>query len=224
MRAGRPLVGSRATPTRSFATAAGRLKGTRGRTGLAVRPSYALDLRPVVPRWRWDTVEEEVLTVDLHVREHRLPGIGNRYDIALGRGQRLVIVVQHDGGRSIGVMDEYADEPSITIRLAQEQAVAVAALLTGARFTLDTSADQEVTADEVEIDTVALGPDSPAVGSLMRDIALPADSDAAVLAIIRDETPELVEDEEHTPVRPGDRLVVAARRDRIGTVVRHLSG
>jgi K+/H+ antiporter YhaU regulatory subunit KhtT len=150
--------------------------------------------------------------------------MGHRYEVAVGRRQRLVIVVQDHGGRQVGVMDDGADEPSVTVPLSHEQAVAVGALLMGARFSIDTTHDERVAGDEVDVETMTVGPGSPAAGRLLSDIALPPDSDAEVLAIIRDETPALVEDDAHTPARPGDRLVVAARRDRIGAVVQHLAG
>ena len=50
------------------------------------------------------------------------------------------------------------------------------------------------------------------------------DSEAAVLAVIRDETPELVDDETTRPSQPGDRVVIAARRQHLATVVRQLAG
>ncbi len=162
--------------------------------------------------------------MDLHVRERRLPGIGHRYEIPLGRGQVLVVVVEDTGGREIGVLDRDADAPAVTLTLSHDQAMAVAALLTGARFALDTSDDDLVAADEVEVETVTIAEGSPAVDRPVSQIPLLPDSDAAVLAVIRDETPEVVEDEPDTPARPGDRLVVAARRDRIAEVVAHLAG
>jgi TrkA domain protein len=163
--------------------------------------------------------------VDLHIREQPLPGIGHRYELALREQQRrLVLVVQNSGRCEIGVLNEDADQPEVTVTLDRDQAVAGAALLTGARFPLDTTEDDRTPADEVEVETITLAPASPAAGRLLSDIPLLPDSDAAVLAVIRDATPELIEDEEHTPVRPGDRLVVAARRDRIAAVTGHLAG
>jgi len=41
--------------------------------------------------------------------------------------------------------------------------------------------------------------------------------------VIRDTTPELIE-EPSAPTKPGDRVMVAARRDRLAEVVRTLVG
>lgn len=162
--------------------------------------------------------------MDLRIREQRLPGIGHRYELTANRGQRLVLVVQHDGGRTLSIGTPGADEPVAVLSLTGDQAVAVAALLTGARFTIDTSEDDRTSADEIAIETVVLGPGSPAIGVTVEDMALPADSDATILAVIRDESPELIEDDPVDPCHAGDRVVVSARRDRLVDVVQMLAG
>jgi TrkA domain protein len=162
--------------------------------------------------------------MDLRIREQRLPGIGHRYDLTVGRGTRLVIVVQHSGGRMVSIGTSHADEPDAAVSLTSDQAMAVAALLTGARFTIDTRDDDRTSADEIAIETVVLGPASPAVGVAVDDVSLPADSDATILAVIRDSTPELVEDDPVEPCHAGDRVVVSARRERLPDVVAQLAG
>lgn len=162
--------------------------------------------------------------MDIHVREQRLPGIGHRYEMALSGDRRLTVVVQDGGRRELGLVSSHADEPDVAVSLTQEQAVALAALLSGARFSIDTTEDDQIPADEVVVQTVTLGAASPAVGCLVKDIRLGGDPDAAVLAVIRDETPELVEDEPDQPIQPGDRIVVAARRQHLASVARQLAG
>ncbi len=162
--------------------------------------------------------------MDVHIREQSLPGIGHRYELSLGRRQWLAVIVRKDGGREISIGSSDADEPDGTASLEQAQAVAVASILTGARFSIDTSDDPHVESDAVGVETVTLSENSPAVGRLAADIPLPQGSDASVLAVIRDETPDLVEDSDNQPCQAGDRVVVAARRDRLAEIVRNLAG
>jgi TrkA domain protein len=162
--------------------------------------------------------------MDLRIREQRLPGIGRRYDVDLDRDRRLVIVVQHSGARQVSVVSGRGGDPESVVSLDHDQAVAVAALLMGVRFSFDTRDDDRVECDEVGVDTVILGPESPAVGALAREVELPPDSDAAILAVIRDDPADLVEDEPHEPFRAGDRVVVAARQDRLEAVRQLLNG
>ncbi len=162
--------------------------------------------------------------MDVRVREQRLPGIGRRYEIQLDDGRQLFVVVQRDGRRAVGISRPGADQPDIVASLSEDQAVATAAILTGARFSIDTSEDDRIPGDEVVVETIALGERSSAVGRVARDVAHSAGPDVAILAVIRDETADLVEDALTEPIRPGDRIVVAARREQVATLVRGLSG
>ena len=162
--------------------------------------------------------------MDIQIREQRLPGIGHRYELLVDPKRSLIVVVQDGGRRELGIVSGGSEAPDVALPLTQAQAVALAALLTGARFSIDTTGDDRVDAGEVAIETVTLGPSSPAVGRSMAEIRLVGDPDAAVLAVIRDDTPELIENEEGRRCQPGDRVVIAARRDRIGAVVEQLAG
>jgi TrkA domain protein len=162
--------------------------------------------------------------MDIQIREQRLPGIGHRYELVVDGRRSLVVVVQDRGRRELGVVSGGAEEPDVAVSLTQAQAVALAALLTGARFSIDTIGDDRIDAGEVAIETVTLGPSSPAVGRPMAEIRFVGDRDAAVLAVIRDDTPELIEHEEGRRCQPGDRVVIAARRDRISAVAEQLAG
>lgn len=156
---------------------------------------------------------------EVHIREHALPGIGRRFDLDVGDGAMLIVVTRRDGSREISVREKGADEPRGAILLHREQAVAVGSLLLGATFSDDDSAPTSV-----DVATVLLGPDSPAVGRLPGEVDLPGGADAAVVAVARDDTPQLLEDDRTRPFAPGDRLVIAARPDRLDEVLHHLAG
>ena len=162
--------------------------------------------------------------MDIHISEEPLLGIGRRYELRLEADRNLSVIVQHDGARHIVVLRAGEDEAEFDVRLNLEQAVAVAALLMGARITMGTPQDDRIGADEVVIKTVTLKPSSPAVGRLVKDITLPADCDAAVLAVISDATPDLIEDHTTRPCQPGDRIVVAARHRYLSAVAQRLVG
>ncbi len=160
--------------------------------------------------------------MEVRIREQNLPGIGHRYELPVDADRSLMVVLQRGGGRQIAVGRPDADEPAAAVTLTHDQAMAVAALLTGARFAIEADPEHPAGGD-VAVETVTLGERSPGVGRLVRDVPLPAGADAAILAVIRDDTPQLVEDEDTEPCRAGDRVVVAARRDRLAAVVRGLS-
>ncbi|MFP3899633.1 MAG: hypothetical protein ACLFXM_02180 [Acidimicrobiia bacterium] len=161
--------------------------------------------------------------MDIDVREVDLPGVGRRYELPLDAARTLVIVVLHDGGREVAVISRHTETPDVRVPLTHDQAIAVAALLTGARFSIETRHDEKVTGDEVAVETAVVGASSAAVGQHAADVTA-GSADAAVLAVIRDETPEVVEDVRDLPLRPGDRVVVAARRERLGPLIEQIHG
>lgn len=160
--------------------------------------------------------------MDVHVSEQALPGIGMRYEFDVGKDRRLFVIACRDGRREIGVVEGHAD-PESHVVLDQQTSVAVAALLLGARFSVDTRAEGWVSSDEVVVDVAEVGEDSAAVGKSAADLDL-GDPDAVVLAVMSDTTPELIESETHYRCKVGDRVVVAARAARIDQVTAALSG
>lgn len=162
--------------------------------------------------------------MNVRIREQSLPGIGHRYDVSVGEDRHLIVVVQRAGGREISISRRGADAPMTSLALSHDQAVAVAALLSGARFSIESDPEGDAPSGDVGVETVTLGERSPAVGRTAREVPLVAGSDAAILAVIRDDTPQLLEDEATEPCRVGDRVVVAARRDRLAEVIRELVG
>jgi len=162
--------------------------------------------------------------MDVRVQGRRLPGIGHRYELLLDAGRCLVIVVQGNGRREVSLFGRGRDHPEAVASLTQEQAVAVAAILTGARFSVETGDVERTSTSEVGVETVTLHERSPAVGYLTGDLPGLGEGDATVLAVIRDENPALVEDDTTRPLRAGDRIVVAARRDRLDGIADQLAG
>ncbi|GAA4732943.1 hypothetical protein GCM10023328_10310 [Modestobacter marinus] len=155
---------------------------------------------------------------DVRVHAERLPGIGWRYSLPADRGRRVVVVVEDRGPTHLVLVDPRLDEPLTTVRLPAEHTSVLAALLTGARFTLETSeAAPTTTPDQAEVvvETVAIAGGSPALGLAPDDIVRRLGPDAALLGVICDATPQLVENDDGRSVRAGDKLVVAARRSRL---------
>lgn len=158
--------------------------------------------------------------MDVHVRQQRLPGVGRLYSITLPSGVVIRVAVTRDGGRELSISRPGDEDPWVAVGLDEAHATTLAALLTGAQFVVE---DVPPAAGDVAVvDTVTVGERSPLVGRSIAEVTLPGE-DTTVLAIIRDQTPDLVEDEDQ-PIRPGDRLVIAARSSVIPALHRELTG
>jgi TrkA domain protein len=160
--------------------------------------------------------------MNINVREQALPGIGQRYEVDLAPGRTFVVVAGRDGSRSIGVNDS-SDDELITFTLTADQAVMIGALLLGARFSID-AGEHPAPEEIVIVETVPVPADAPSIGR--RPSALFADhrDAAAVLGVIRDDTPEILEADADAPIAAGDRIAIAVRRGVAGEITRLVTG
>jgi len=154
--------------------------------------------------------------MEMRVSEQSLPGVGMRYETDVGDGRHVYVIAHRDGRREIGLFG-VGDEPEMHVALDQQAAVTIAALLLGARFTVDTRNETWVSSDEVVVDVVELHETSAAVGKSQLELAA-EHPDAVVLAVMSDSTPELTESEIDHRCQRGDRVVVATRGARLDGV------
>ena len=160
---------------------------------------------------------------EVHVREHPMPDNARLFSVTLADGTLLSIATEAgSGARDLSLTPRGHDEAAITVRLSDVEATTVAALLSGVRFTVEAPDHSPVGAANLR--TLTIGAGSPAVGHRLDDIEVPQPDDATVIAVIRDDTADLVEQDPDRPVQPGDRLVIVGRPGAMSTLVQHLLG
>lgn len=161
-------------------------------------------------------------THEVHVRDRRLPGFGHLFEIPLPDGSIVSVVSNdHTDDRELLLLEPGEDEPDARVTLPSAHAETLGALLSGMRLVFDR--DDQPRAG-VQVTTVPISAGSPASGHLVRNISVPAPDEACILAVIRDDTPELVEDDDDRPCQPGDRLVLAGHSKAIEELRRFLVG
>lgn len=149
----------------------------------------------------------------INVIEQPLPGLGQRFEFQLDDDHDLTVVALRDGERHLSIIDRTNGEPAITtIRLNADQAVTLGALLLGARFTIDSPAPAP-RASAVIVDTVVITAEAPAIGQTPSAALARFDTDAVVLAVIRDHSGEIIEDHLEIELSAGDRVAIAVRRE-----------
>jgi K+/H+ antiporter YhaU regulatory subunit KhtT len=161
---------------------------------------------------------------EVHVREHPLPGNARLFHVTLGDG--TLVSVSTDGrsvDRSLSVTPAGSDNAVADIHLSGAEATTLAALLSGIRFVVTREADEQPV-DAANLRTVTIPAASPVVGKRLHDIAVPDAENARVIAVIRDDTDDLIETDSGRPCQPGDRLVLVGRPGSMSTLVRHLIG
>jgi hypothetical protein len=132
---------------------------------------------------------------------------------------RLLVRVEDRGRSHLVLADEGhgTEESWLSVSMTEEQALAVAALLTGVQLNV-VEADVEPHPDKTTVapDTVnesVLVNESSAIRGLPPSVLIQRLEDRAeLLGVVCDATPQILEDDPHRPVEAGDRVVVAFRR------------
>jgi TrkA domain protein len=144
------------------------------------------------------------------ISEQDLPGIGRRYEIVAGKGQRVVLVVHHSGRRDLYVRERHADEPTCSVELTDDQARRIGAILGGAFFKPAVVEEIEDIVGEFVVDWVTLPDDAAAVGRSIADLQIRRRTGFSVVAIVRGRR-TITAPHPDEALRPGDRLVVVGR-------------
>lgn len=102
------------------------------------------------------------------------------------------------------------------------ESTTLAALLSGIRFSVQEEPRAPVNAANLR--TITLPAGAPAVGRRLEELDVPDADEARVIAVIRDDTADLIEDDPDRPCQVGDRLVLVGRPGSMHTLVEYLLG
>jgi K+/H+ antiporter YhaU regulatory subunit KhtT len=161
---------------------------------------------------------------EVHVRELPRPGSARLFQVTLSDGTLVSIGTDPaEPGAALSLTPPAADEAVCTVRCSPTEAATLAALLAGVRFVVHAPHEVEPTS-AANLRTVTLPAGSPAVGRTIAEIEVPHPDDAQVIAVIRDDTPELLEGDPQRTCQPGDRLVIVGRPGSMSELVLHLLG
>ena len=116
-----------------------------------------------------------------------------------------------------------SDESVMAVRFTAPESTTLAALLSGIRFVIEQPDDTQPV-DAANLRTVTLRAGSPVVGQRLHDLEIPESIDAQVIAVIRDDTDDLIEGDPERPGQPGARLVIVGRPGSMSRMVRLLTG
>lgn len=148
----------------------------------------------------------------MSISEEDLPGIGRRYEIVVGGGQRIVLVIHHSGRRDLYVMDGDRDEPACAVELTDDQARTMGAILGGAFLRPTIAQEIEDLIGELVVDWVMLPERASAVGKSISDLEIHRRGGMSLVALVRGKRAIMPPDPEEV-FQSGDRIVVMGRRE-----------
>lgn len=147
----------------------------------------------------------------IDVVETRLPGIGVRHRFATARGDELAVINHTDGLRELYYFGrDDLETPQAVIRLDDEEARQLGAILGGAHERPKVIEDLELALGELAIEWIPVPPDSPAIGHTLVECGFRARTGITVIAILREPEPVVGARPDET-IRKGDTLVTVGR-------------
>jgi TrkA domain protein len=147
----------------------------------------------------------------VELRETRLPGVGVKYGFQMDDGGRLAIILHNDGRREIYYFRHQADdEPRAVIRLDDDEARQLGAVIGGAYERPKIVEDLEMALGELLVEWVPVPDTSPAIGRTLAECAFRARTGITIVAILRE--PEPVTGAQPSDViQEGDTLVTVGK-------------
>jgi TrkA domain protein len=147
----------------------------------------------------------------IDLRETRLPGIGVKYGLRLDGGGRIALIQHNDGTRELYWFRRPDDEePSAVIRLDDDEARQIGALLGGAYERPKIVEELEMALGELMIEWVAVPDSSPLIGKTLAEAALRAKTGITIIAILREPEPVSGAQPEDV-IKQGDTLVTVGK-------------
>ncbi len=161
---------------------------------------------------------------EVHVREFPLPGNARMFRMTLADGSFVTLSTRAGSmDRTLEVTPPGSDDSVVAVHFTAAESTTMAALLSGIRFVIQ-EPDEAQPVDAANLRTVTLPARSPAVGRRLHDLELLDSADARVIAVIRDDTDELIETDPERACQPGDRLVIVGRPGSMSQLVQRLMG
>ena len=161
------------------------------------------------------------MPVDL--RETRLPGVGVKYGFRMDDGGRLAVILHNDGQREIYYFRRGDDdEPRAVIRLDDDEARQLGAVIGGAYERPKIVDDLEMALGELLVEWVPVPDTSPAIGRTLAECGFRARAGITIVAILREPEPVTGAQPSDT-IQRGDTLVTVGKAGQYGAFTKLLA-
>ena len=150
----------------------------------------------------------------MECNEIDLPGVGKKYAIHTADGERMTIILHTTGNREIYLFDQGEDFPKAAVRMDDEEARQVGAILSGAFFQPVPSQDLETVLGELTIDWYRVKA-GRLPGHTIEELQIRAETGSSLIAVLRPGSPDIPNPSPQTRIEDGDTLVVIGSREQV---------
>lgn len=150
----------------------------------------------------------------MDVREVDLPGVGRKFALTTADNEKLTVIIHNTGAREIYNFQRGEDFPFHALRLEDQEARQLSAILGGAYFQPTAAASMDLVLEQLSIEWLKIGPDSKFAGNSISDLDIRKNTGAIVLAILRGKQ-VLANPEPTELLLSGDTMVIAGTAEQV---------
>lgn len=148
----------------------------------------------------------------MDVYEADVPGVGRKFEMPIGDGQRLIVLIHHNGKRELFVRPSEGADSERVASLTGKEARKLGTILEGSYFQPVELDRVQVPLGEAIIEWVDVDADSPLVGRTLRESNARQQTGVSIIAIQRGEE-TIANPDPDVEVRAGDILVALGSRE-----------
>lgn len=142
------------------------------------------------------------------ISESELPGVGTKFEIDIGAGQQLVIIVLNNGGREVYLRKEADADSEKLMELSDQTARKIGSILEGAHFQpIATKNSETFLTDDSTLEWFTVDVDSEISGMTLGEAKVGERTGVSVL-VLQKENETIASPTAKTKIEAGDTLVV----------------
>lgn len=122
------------------------------------------------------------------IKECELPGIGKKFTLELDSGDKLVVVIHSSGEREVFRFTKDSEEPVSTVKLTDEEAHQIGAILSGAYFQPVIEEEQKLAMKNATMEWIKIVADSTLANKKIEELGIRKKTGVTITTIIRGET------------------------------------
>lgn len=150
----------------------------------------------------------------MEVREVDLPGVGKKFAVVTAEGERLTIIIHHTGDREIYNFRAGEDFPFHALRLEDEEARQLSAILGGAYFQPAGGASMDLVLEQLSIEWMKIDTESKLSGRSIAELGIRKNTGASVLALLRGKQ-VIANPQPEELILVGDTAVIAGTTEQV---------
>lgn len=155
----------------------------------------------------------------MDLREAHLPGVGRKYTLSLKQGGKLVLILHNSGQRELFWIEPAEDDPSLSIKLTEEEAREMAFILGGVRYQPLPADKVNFLLQEVVMEWVPVSEGCEMEGRTLAELELRRRTGVSVIAILREGKTIPSPDPYRERIQAGDTLVAVGTRAQIERIL-----